>query len=639
VADIDVLIDLIAVLFPERHRPIKNRRHLKFNDQHEVGLEDLDLATAVLSDPRSDGEVDLQVALEFLSRIEHLGRGTVNVEHLRSRVIEHVERRWPCFSKQLAECAIENYRGRSVLQYFPRLWTDPHFHSQLARSLRNQNSHSPWLAELLSDVAINNFDSARFLIAAAKQRDEIGVSTSLFGAIARAFGWTPWVSLLAILMVRPDYAECGALFETDGDETRESNQAIAARLEMARALETQKNIRAVAGMLRELTAADSAWNDGGLLARPAETRAAYVDSLRALIGDDMQIRQGVIEALLWLPVNRSADLAQFAAVAIAEPEDRVFLVELERHAVRLVGYAARAVRAAKFGDRLEIGELPTPSTVVQSLVTFETAPMNSDEPARTWLGDRNIERLIEYTIARVEARVASEYDDHGDEGEDRLLSSLFRELALRFSDLDVALEAMARAASAPYRAAVGMRYRNVDRPEEGSKGVKGAKSFSADLCLIVDPILDGTSLGRRVTLIQAKRLYRKRNATKQPTWHRSFRINRDQRLALQAQTHSSVYFFFAPPLGGRGVPVIPTQLVSDLAEHKSSGTQLRKEVVAVASRSLSDWLTYDALALRVGDPHQALVEKAGGEAGSLPRRLLDLPTVEVDIALVQRSDR
>ena len=66
-----------------------------------------------------------------------------------------------------------------------------------------------------------------------------------------------------------------------------------------------------------------------------------------------------------------------------------------------------------------------------------------EEPARTWLGDRAVERLIEQTISAVETRAAKDYESHGDEGEDRLLVSLSTTLALRFADLDQALEAVA----------------------------------------------------------------------------------------------------------------------------------------------------------------------------------------------------
>ena len=367
-------------------------------------------------------------------------------------------------------------------------------------------------------------------------------------------------------------------------------------------------------------------------------REAYVDALRTAISADAALRRAAIEALLWSGAGRTADFAQYAAVAIADADDRAWLLELDTHPIRMVRYAARAVRAAKFGERLTVTPISIATGLIQSVAALEGSAPSSGEPARTWLGDRAVEKLIERTIASVENRCAREYEDHGDEGEDRLLASLFNTLALRFADLDRSLEALARAAAAPSRAAVTMRYRNVDRAEEGKKGIRGAKKFAADLCLIVDPILEGVSLGRRVTLIQAKRLYRDHEAPVQPTWNNSFAINLDQRRALQKQTVASVYFFHGPPLGGRGVPVIPTQLVADLSESQGSGSQLARATVASASRSLADWLTYDALALRVGDPYAKLLVKAEGRPGSLPRTLLEIPTVEIDVAVTKRSE-
>lgn len=42
--------------------------------------------------------------------------------------------------------------------------------------------------------------------------------------------------------------------------------------------------------------------------------------------------------------------------------------------------------------------------------------------------------------------------------------------------------------------------------------------------------------------------------------------------------------------------------------------------------------------LRVGDPFQALVDKATGKAGSLPRPLIDIPSLEVEVALVPTKE-
>jgi hypothetical protein len=641
--ELDVLCGVIAHLFPERSGPRPGRRISTGEDRGPDAVE-LEAATSALADAAADSFVDTDVALKLLDAIETLDQISVGADTLRARVIAHVERRWSFFAEPLASCALETNQRSSIFRAFPRLRRDPALFARLAASIASPKSYVFLLEELLDEIAPRTLAEARLLVVALIERgnrddrEYPALTTSLFCALGRGIGWTPWVSLQAILHARPGYADLRAAFERKGDRSKESHATIDRRLEMAREIEPQTKVRDVAGLVLELIGQGTGWRDNGLLGRPAETRAAYVDSLRAAIGDDPRLREAVIEALLWSADGRAADLAQFAAVAVAQPQDRSALLELERHPVRLVQHAARAVRAAKFGERLEVGALPAGGSLVQALVTLDGGATPTDEPARTWLGDRAVERLIEQTIARVEAKVAQEYTNHGDEGEDRLLSSLFRELALRFSDLDQALEALARAAASPHRAAVTMEYRNVDRAEEGAKGIKRVKSFSADLCLIVDPRIDGASLGRRVTLVQAKRLYRNKKARNQPKWSDSFKIDRDQRLHLQEQTHSSVYFFHGPPLGGRGVPVIPAQLVADLSEHKGSGTTLSRDVVAVASRSLADWLTYDALALRVGDLYAELVKRAGGVSGSLPRPLLGVPTVEVQVALRSRSE-
>lgn len=640
--ELDMLHAVIGHLVPERSKPTPRRR-IEIDENQGPGADEIIAATSALADSAADPYVDATVMLKLLDAIESLGRNGMQIDTLRGRVTAHVERRWPYFVESLVTWAFETYQPSFVFSTFPRLRSEDALFTRLAASIATRQHYTFQLERVLNELTPNAISVARALVAALvkrgnRDRDDPALATSLFCTLGRGMGWTAWVSLQAILYVRPDYAGLHATLERAGDRSKESQDTIDHRLEMAQAIEAQIKVREVAGLVLDLVGQGAGWGDHGLLSRPAETRAAFVHNLIATIGDDPQLRQAVIEALLWSGDGRAADLAQFAAVALAQPEDRTALLELEQHPVRLVQYAARAIRAAKFSEQLGIGVLPANGSFVQALVTLNGGLAPTDEPARTWLGDRAVERLIEQTIARVEAKVAQEYTNHGDEGEDRLLSSLFRELALRFTDLDHALEALARAAAAPHRASVTMEYRNVDRAEEGAKGIRKVKSFSADLCLIVDPMIDGTSLGRRVTLVQAKRLYRNKKARKQPAWCDSFKIDRDQRVHLQEQTHASVYFFHGPAAGGRGVPVIPTQLVADLSEQRGSGTALSRDVVAVASRSLADWLTYDALALRVGDPYAELVKRAGGAPGSLPRPLLGVPTIEIQVALRPRSD-
>jgi hypothetical protein len=246
------------------------------------------------------------------------------------------------------------------------------------------------------------------------------------------------------------------------------------------------------------------------------------------------------------------------------------------------------------------------------------------------------ERLIERTVANVEAQFAEEYRHHGDDGEERLLAILFDRLATQFTALDQALLTAARAAGAPRRSSVELHYRSVDKPEEGRRGIRSAKRFSTDLCLIVSPSLDGKPLPRRATIIQAKRLYRDkwRRKSMLAVWQGSFHLKPSQVAALIEQTQSSFYLFQGPPLGGRGVPIIPARLVSELAAHQGgAGAELAREMVAIASQPLAEWLTYEALALRTGDPFDELVRKAEGLEGGLARRLLALPTLDIRVAV------
>lgn len=648
--NVDTLLDVIDSLLPERSRlrelsrPRRKIRMTSLSTDGEIAEQTLISAVAALRDPAADEHVDADVVTGLLQQVASLKRRGALTDGLHAGVIAHVERRWATFVEPLAQRAIQHYPRYRLFDSFPRLRDEPVLFRQLAAEIAQYQSYSPWLNELLAELAPTRLTEARLLIFALGERRDSSrkenreLATSVFCALGRGMGWTPWVSLQAIIQARPDYADLLTPFERSGDRFREPQETIDAKLALVQAIEPQGEVRTVAGALLELIGSGARWSTDGLLGRPAETKAAYVETLRELIGGNSELRQAAIEALLWCADGQSADLAQFAATSLAQAEDRQAISELANHLVRHVQYGARALRAAKFGERLEGVSLPTTGGLLQSLMALEGSTSYADEAARTWLGDRAVERLIEQTIASVEARVAKDYEDHGDEGEDRLLSSLFTELSIRFRDLNQALDAVARAASTPHRAAITLSYRNVDRAEEGAEGIKEAKSFSADLCLIVDPVLDGRSLGRRVTLVQAKRLYRNHKAATEPAWDKSFQIKREQLRDLMKQTHSSVYFFHGPPLGGRGVPVIPSQLVADLAGYQGSGTQLPMAMVAVASRSLADWFTYDALALRIGDHFQALVEKAKGRPGSLPRHLLGLPTVEVEVALGRRSE-
>jgi hypothetical protein len=652
-ADKDACRNLVAVineLFPSERS--FGRRILTRSEGTGLKFNVLERAIAEIASPAADtlvGAREVRALIDEIAR--HAHAEPERSLRLRQVVVEHVLRRWGALAERLARLALDNVYSTSLYQAFPALRSDPAIVRALASRLADDDSFFLNSAcGVLAEIEICSVDQARILIVAAMKRQRRSRSsnnpenealfTILFATFGRRIGWTPWVKLFGLIVAVKAYADPFADVRVAVDPSREAREVIDARRDLSRELGGDAASRAIAARLLDLLDEQQNWSNDGLLSRPAETRAAFVTGLFEAVESDRDMRHAVIEALLWLSDRRTVDLGQFTATRLVTNDDNEFLDELSHHPERLVGYAAGAVKRAVFGTRLECDmSLPRASaSMAESLLEIGGLPSRSEEPARTWLGDRMVERLIEHTVASVEARFGGEYEDYGEEGEEKLLPMMFEALSARFEALDLALEATARATSAPRRAHINMRYRTIDKAEEGRKGVNNAKSFSADLCIIVDPVLDGRSLGRRVTLVQVKRLYRDKSAPVEPAWHHSFHLKVDQMKDLIQQTRSAVYFFQGPSLGGRGVPVIPAQLVSDLAAHQGgSGAELARDIVAIASRSLADWFTYDALALRIGDPMQELVKKADGAPGRLPRRLLALPRVEIEIGMSERS--
>ncbi|MCX7286820.1 MAG: hypothetical protein NTW20_04500 [Rhodobacterales bacterium] len=109
-----------------------------------------------------------------------------------------------------------------------------------------------------------------------------------------------------------------------------------------------------------------------------------------------------------------------------------------------------------------------------------------------------------------------------------------------------------------------------------------------------------------------------------------FKLDPAQMTDLIRQTGLSLYLFHCPGLRGRGVPMIPTQPVEDLARHHASNAaQVPAELVGPASRPFAERLTYMVLGLRTGNPKADLVAKAEGGDGRRPRPLARFGTVDI----------
>ncbi len=353
----------------------------------------------------------------------------------------------------------------------------------------------------------------------------------------------------------------------------------------------------------------------------------YVTRLKRAIGHDAALRAATIEALLWVGRARNRHLAVHAALALTTPTDLVMVEALTNHPDRRTQHEADQVLSA-----------------------FRDAPIAAEakeqparrEPSGTWIGQVAVERLIEATAATLEGEFARDYPDHHRVGEEKLMERFFSVLGERFRRLTDDLAVVARANGATSTSEVEIRYRPIDKPEEGDPGIVRPDQagppakFSADLCLIVEAKLNGAPLARRACLVQAKRLYAKAPEDPSVGWKASYDLKPEQTNSLLAQTASSFYLFQGPGLAGRGLPVIPAQFVNDLAMHQSPNRQvILSATVGRASQSFAEWFTYELVALRTGDPLQALLDKAVGGPGSTPYDLARFGLVEVEVRIAE----
>ena len=80
----------------------------------------------------------------------------------------------------------------------------------------------------------------------------------------------------------------------------------------------------------------------------------------------------------------------------------------------------------------------------------------------------------------------------------------------------------------------------------------------------------------------------------------------------------------APETAGRAIEIVPARLFAEHLPSRGKTAGLRRELVALASRSLARWITYDVVGLWTGDPNVQVVRKAAGADGRRPYLLVEL---------------
>lgn len=545
-----------------------------------------------------------------------------------------VERRWSELAVPLGRVVLADpHYGKAVLAAIPQLTGSSELIDAMIEVLEDGVTLHLYHVLDLRTLRIEAVDQVRRLLPLTKGQYDKNLNITVLWAAARAQGWTSWLKLQTILYELPDLAgekEGRDPFELDAPNGELGPEL---RRDAWREIVGDRPTRQVAQLIRDL--------DGALAYSTPDMRSVYVGRLRRAIGSDAALRQATIEALLDRPRQRQEDLGLYTATVLTLPEDEDFIEQLLGHPRRDVGYRAGVVKATVFDRDQEACPWPRPTMTGLAEGLFQIRlGASAREQSGTWLGDRLLEQMIEHTSASEEERFARDYPDFSEsDEEDGLLRTFFSDLARQFGQLDQALLATARATRTARRTRLRIDYRSVSNAEEGGVGISrtgkdedASDSFSADLCLIVDPYLDGKALGKRATLIQAKRLYRRDARMPEKGFASSYRLKTGQMKDLLDQTDSSFYMFQGPGSHGRAIPILPTQLVADLAYHQApSAGQIDHDVVGLASQSFAQWLTYEVLALRTGDPLEQLVAKAEGGEGRRPRPLARVAEVEIEV--------
>ncbi|MBJ2153951.1 hypothetical protein [Paracoccus sp. IB05] len=367
--------------------------------------------------------------------------------------------------------------------------------------------------------------------------------------------------------------------------------------------------------------------DFDLIACTPEVRAAWVANLVSLAGKADNMRSALLEGILWHGSERVDELVMTVAAAICEAsldQGSSVLDSLLAHPSSLVRHRATALRQLGADEPIE-ADRPLPTGILDSGRRLAELDERHRASPLTWIGDRQVEMAIESAVRRAASTFTGSYEGHWREDEEPLTVKLLSDVRVALGIVEADIAAVAGRRPGGRRISFSLRDRMVSKHEEGQPGIDPTTSFSTDVCLIMTARRDGKVLANRATLIQVKKLKKGPDAR----WKNSFEIVRQQLTDISKNTDAAFYMLLGPESAGRAIEIVPARLVAEHLPSCGKTLALRRELVALASRSLARWLTYDVVGLWTGDPKVQVVRKAAGEDGRRPYLLVEL---EVSIA-------
>jgi hypothetical protein len=377
-----------------------------------------------------------------------------------------------------------------------------------------------------------------------------------------------------------------------------------------------RHVREVAALLDEFGLFCVGNSQYRLRSLSPQSRESWRRELHRQVGEDIALRNAVVEVLFLYGAAAVDREVLFAAAALQSGELASFVDQLRHHSDRLVRR-----RAAALLDLLA----SVPDVVEQELL--KSASREGDQlrgghgrrPTRTWIGDDRIELLIEQTVNEIARKYSKEISPTRSSGEETHVAILFDRISQGLQQVSSRLEELARQHDENEYLRIQLTHRIVGKAEEGGPGTDGVTRLSTDVCVLFTGRDREVLFAQRASLLQAKRITRDVNQSSD-----RYNIDRSQLEDLSRQTSAGFLATLGPSYADVEIPIIPARLILEMIGRGEPSTVLYPGRAAELGKSIGTWLLEDVIGLWSGDWNSNVIDVAHGGVYRRPYLLVEL---------------
>ncbi|WP_254627477.1 hypothetical protein [Myxococcus sp. CA040A] len=150
--------------------------------------------------------------------------------------------------------------------------------------------------------------------------------------------------------------------------------------------------------------------------------------------------------------------------------------------------------------------------------------------------------------------------------------------------------------------------------KRAAKGATSRPTSGPEVAFVLDADVDGFVRTERAVLVQVVKLEQRGEGQ----WLPHFKLGREQLDGMLSRTDAAFCLFLVPPIPRAECWLLPARLVRELMEDQRSLSEVSRETVARAARSLAHWWMGDFVSLWTGDARPALLAHVSGHAKDGP---------------------